>query len=205
MIKVGILGDIGSGKSFVAKQFGYPVFNADKEVSDIYKNDKSCYNKIKNKFPKFIKSKILKKNELGSLIKQNKQNLKKISDIVHPIVRKRMHLFFKKIKEKRNFLKKNHKKRAVVLDIPLLVENKLYDKNFYLIFVQSNRNEINKRLKKRPFYNKAIIASLRKSQRSLAYKKKISNFVIKNNFKLLSLKKNIKMIKRKILDERNSS
>ena len=61
MIKVGILGDIGSGKSFVAKQFGYPVFNADKEVSDIYKNDKFCYNKIKNKFPKFIKSKILKK------------------------------------------------------------------------------------------------------------------------------------------------
>ena len=106
-----------------------------------------------------------------------------------------MHLFFKK----------NKRKKMVVLDIPLLVENKLYDKNFYLIFVQSNRNEINKRLKKRPFYNKAIIASLRKSQRSLAYKKKISNFVIKNNFKLLSLKKNIKMIKRKILDERNSS
>ena len=55
------------------------------------------------------------------------------------------------------------------------------------------------------FYNKKIIDSLRKSQRSLAYKKKISDFVIKNNFKLQSLKKNIKMIKRKILDERNSS
>ena len=55
MIKVGILGDIGSGKSFVAKQFGYPVFNADKEVSDIYKNDKTCYKKIKKTFPKFIK------------------------------------------------------------------------------------------------------------------------------------------------------
>ena len=93
----------------------------------------------------------------------------------------------------------------VVLDIPLLVENKLYDKNFYLIFVQSNRNEINKRLKKRPFYNEKIIDNLRKSQRSLAYKKKISNYVIKNNFKLLSLKKNIKIIKRKILYERNSS
>ena len=194
MIKVGVLGDIGSGKSFVAKQFGYPVFNADKEVSDIYRNDKSCYKKIKKKFPKFIKSKSLKKDELGIIIKENKQNLKKISDIVHPIVRRRMHTFFKK----------NQKKKIVVLDIPLLVENKLYDKNFYLIFVQSNRNEINKRLKKRPFYNKGIINSLRKSQRSLAYKKKISNFVIKNNFKLQSLKKNIKLIKRKILDERNS-
>ena len=93
----------------------------------------------------------------------------------------------------------------VVLDIPLLVENKLHDKNFYLIFVQSNKNEINKRIKKRPFYNKKIIDSLRKSQRSLSYKKKISNYVIKNDFKLPSLKKNIKIIKKKILDERNSS
>ncbi len=195
MIKIGILGDIGSGKSFVAKQFGYPVFNADKEVSDIYKNDKSCFKKIKKKFPKFITSKFLKKDELGSVLKSNKKNLKKISDIVHPIVRRRMHTFFRK----------NQKKKMVVLDIPLLVENKLYDKNYYLIFVQSKRNEINKRLKKRPFYNKKIVDYLRKSQRSLTYKKKISNFVIKNNFKLLSLKKNIKIIKRKILDERNSS
>ena len=195
MIKIGILGDIGSGKSFVAKKFGYPVFNADKEVSDIYSNDKSCYKKIKKKFPKFIKSKTLKKNELGNAIKDNKKNLRKISDIVHPIVRKRMHYFFKK----------NLKKKMVVLDIPLLVENKLHDKNFYLIFVQSNKNEINKRIKKRPFYNKKIIDSLRKSQRSLSYKKKISNYVIKNDFKLPSLKKNIKIIKKKILDERNSS
>ena len=195
MIKVGVLGDIGSGKSFVAKQFGYPVFNADSEVSDIYRNDKSCYKKVKKKFPKFIKSKTLKKNELGNVIKANKKNLKNISDIVHPIVRKRMHFFFKK----------NKRKKMVVLDIPLLVENKLYDKNFYLIFVQSNKNEINKRLKKRPFYNKKIIDSLRKSQRSLAYKKNISDYVIKNNFKLLSLKKNIKIIKKKIFDERNSS
>ena len=195
MIKIGILGDIGSGKSFVAKQFGYPIFNADKEVSDIYKKDKDCYKKIKKIFPKFIKSKTLKKNELGNVIKANKRNLKNISDIVHPIVRKRMHFFFKK----------NKRKKMVILDIPLLVENKLYDKNFYLIFVQSNKNEINKRLKKRPFYNKKIIDSLRKSQSSLAYKKKISDYVIKNNFKLLSLKKNIKIIKKKILDERNSS
>ena len=195
MIKIGVLGDIGSGKSFVAKQFGYPVFDADKEVRQIYKSDKSCYKKIKKKFPKFIKSKIIKKNELSSIIKESKKNLKKISDIVHPIVRKRMHTFFKK----------NLRKEMVVLDIPLLVENKLYDKNFYLIFVQSKRNEINKRLKKRPLYNKSIINSLRKSQKSLVYKKKISNFVIKNNFKLLSLKKSIKIIKEKILYERNSS
>ena len=195
MIKIGVLGDIGSGKSFVAKQFGCPVFDADKQVSMIYSSDKSCYKKIKKKFPDFIKAKTIQKKELGNVIKANKKNLKTISDIVHPIVRKRMNIFFKK----------NSRKKMVVLDIPLLVENKLYDKRFYLIFIQSKKNEINKRLKKRPFYNKSIINSLRKSQKSLVYKKKISNFVIKNNFKLLSIKKDIKIIKKKILDERNSS
>ncbi len=40
MIKIGIVGDIGSGKSFVAKQFGYPVFDADKEVLKIYNKKK---------------------------------------------------------------------------------------------------------------------------------------------------------------------
>jgi len=44
MVKViGILGDIGSGKSFVAKQFGYPIFNADKEVNKIYKKKQKLF------------------------------------------------------------------------------------------------------------------------------------------------------------------
>ena len=195
MIIVGILGDIGAGKSFVAKNFGYPVFNADKEVSDIYKYDRACYRKIKKKFPNFIKSKNLLKNELVSVIKDNKKNLKKISSIIHPIVRKKMSYF----------LRKNSKKKMVVLDIPLLVENKLYKKNYYLIFVQSKKLEIDKRLKKRPSYDKSVINNLRKSQKSLVYKKKISHFIINNNFKLLSIKKRIKVIKEKIFNERDSS
>ena len=51
---VGILGDIGSGKSFVANKFGYPVFNADKIVSLIYKNSYSCFKNLKKEFPKLI-------------------------------------------------------------------------------------------------------------------------------------------------------
>ena len=38
MIKIGILGDIGSGKSYVAQNFGYPVFNADSEVAKLFKS-----------------------------------------------------------------------------------------------------------------------------------------------------------------------
>jgi len=100
--KVGILGDIGSGKSFVAKQFGYPVFNADKEVNKIYEKNRSCYNKLKNKLPKYIKSYPINKIELSAAILANKKNLKKIINVVHPIVRKKMNFFLKKNIKKKN-------------------------------------------------------------------------------------------------------
>jgi len=54
MIKIAILGDIGSGKSFIAKQFGYPVFNADNEVRKIYKNDRNCYKKLNKALFNFL-------------------------------------------------------------------------------------------------------------------------------------------------------
>ena len=64
MVKViGILGGIGSGKSFVAKQFGYPVFNADNEVNKLYEKNKSCYKKLRKKLPKYIKSFTINKVE----------------------------------------------------------------------------------------------------------------------------------------------
>ena len=51
MIKIGILGDIGSGKSYVAKNFGYPVFNADYEVSKLYQKNRNIYVKLKKILP----------------------------------------------------------------------------------------------------------------------------------------------------------
>ena len=45
MIIIGILGDIGSGKSYVAQSFGYPVFNADYEVAKLYQKNRN-FNKL---------------------------------------------------------------------------------------------------------------------------------------------------------------
>ena len=187
--RIGILGDIGSGKSLIAKQFGYPVFNADKEVNKIYKNNKSCYKKLRNKLPKHIKSYPINKSELTKAIISNKYNLKKIVSVVHPLVRKKMNLF----------LRKNSDKKLVVLDIPLLIENNLNNKTDILVFVDSKKTQINLRLKKRKNYNKKIVENLRKLQKKLSYKKKLSTYIIKNDFKLLTIKKRVKSIKQKIL------
>tara|TARA_B100000686_G_C16325360_1_gene730381 strand:- start:2 stop:592 length:591 start_codon:yes stop_codon:yes gene_type:complete len=193
--KVAILGDIGSGKSLVAKQFGYPVFNADKEVNKIYKKNKSCFNKLKNELPKYIKSYPINKIELSSAILANNKNLRKIIKIVHPIVRKKMNFF----------IKKNTKKKMIILDIPLLIENKLNKKSDILVFIDAKRKEINFRLKKRINYNKKLIDKFRKIQKSLTFKKKLSTYIIKNNFKLLTIKKRVKLIKYDIINERNST
>jgi len=186
MIRIAVLGDIGSGKSYVAKQFGYPVFNADAEVSKLYRKSRKCYNKLKKALPNYITSFPIQKIELSKAIIVNRQNLKKIVKIVHPEVRNRMN----------NFIKKNRNKKFVILDIPLLIENKLNKKNDILIFVDAKRKEINKRLKKR---HNVSVKILKKFQLPVELKKKKADFIIKNSFRNNSIKKNVKKVKEKIL------
>lgn len=193
MIRIGIIGSIGSGKSFIAKLFKFPVFNADNEVKSIYKNSRECFNKLKKKLPKFIKSFPVKKSELITAINKDKNNLKKISSVVHPLVRKKLKIFVKKYK----------KTEIVVLDIPLLIENKLNNKDDILIFVKSNKKKILSRLKKRRNYNKKLMRNLNENQALLSKKKKLANFVVDNDFRPNIMKKKIKFLKNKILDERN--
>ena len=189
MIRIGILGDIGSGKSYVANSFGYPVFNADLEVSRLYKKNKKVFKKLKKILPKYISSFPINKNEISKAILINKINLKKIITIVHLEIRKSLNLF----------LKKNRNKKIIILDIPLLLENKIHNKNDILVFVDSKKTEINKRLKKRPNFNNKMINKFKKIQLSSSYKKKKSHFIIKNNFTKKSVKKDIKHILNKIL------
>ena len=88
MIRIGILGKIGSGKSYAAKNFGYPVFNADLEVSKLYKKDKKIYRKLKKILPNYIHSFPINKKEITKAILANKSNLRKIIKIVHLEIRK---------------------------------------------------------------------------------------------------------------------
>ena len=189
MIRIGILGDIGSGKSYVAKEFGYPVFNADIEVSKLYKKDKTIYKKLNKRLPKHIHSFPIDKKEISNAIFTNKNNLKKIVKIVHLEIRKKLNIF----------LKKNKNKKFIILDIPLLLENKINQRKDILIFIQSHKNDIYKRLKKRNNFNLKLLNLFKSIQYSLSYKKKKSKFIIKNNFMKKTVKKEIKIILKKIL------
>ncbi len=189
MIKIGILGDIGSGKSYIAKKFGYPVFNADQEVGKLYKKNKRIFIKLKKVLPKFIYSFPINKNEIINAIFANKINLKKITKIIHSEIRKEMN----------KFLKRHVNKKIVILDIPLLLENKINKKGDVLVFVKSNKKDVLKRLKKRPGFNNKLFIKFKKIQLTLDYKMKKSHFIIKNNFNNKSVKRDIKYILKRIL------
>ena len=103
------------------------------------------------------------------------------------------------------FLNKNKKSKIIILDIPLLIENKLYNKKDILIFVKSNQNRVIYRLRKRKNYNKKIVSNLRKNQANLLKKRKLANYIVDNNFSPNIMKKKISMLKNKILYERNST
>ena len=188
MIRIGILGDIGSGKSYIAQNFGYPVFNADYEVAKLYQKNKNIFNKLKIKLPKYIHSFPIEKTEVSNAILSNKNNLKQIIKIVHIEIRKKLN----------NFLKNNKNKKIVILDIPLLLENKINKKEDILVFVQSKKSSILKNLKKRKNFNKKLLKKLKVIQLPLNYKKKKSHFIIKNNFTKKSVNDGIKGILKEI-------
>jgi dephospho-CoA kinase len=191
MIRIGILGEIGSGKSFVAKNFGHPVFNADIEVGKLYRNDRKVFNKLKKILPKYINSFPIKKNQISQAILANKYNLKKIVKIVHQEIRKKINIF----------LKKNRNKKIIILDIPLLLESKLYKKNDILVFVESKKSEIYRRLKKRKNFNLYLFTKFKKIQLPLEYKKKKAHFILKNDFTISSVRRNINNILKKICND----
>ena len=189
MIRIGILGDIGSGKSYVAQNFGYPVFCADQEVAKLYQHNKSVFKNLKIKLPKYIHSFPIEKKEISNAILSNKSNLNKIIKIVHTEIRKKMNIF----------LKKNKNNKIVILDIPLLLENKINHKNDILVYVQSEKLGILKRLKKRKNFNHKLLKKFKAIQYPINYKKKKSNFIIKNNFTKKSVNDGIKNILKEIV------
>lgn len=145
--------------------------------------------KVQKNLPKYFSVFPANKIQIIKAIEDSEKNLKKITKIIHPEVRKKLTIF----------LKKNKKRKAIILDIPLLLENKLNQKSDVIVFVQSKKSEIIKRLKKRDNFNLNLYNQFKKIQLPLGYKKKKANHVIKNNFTNKLVKKSVKKILKEII------
>ena len=176
MVRVGILGSVGSGKSFVAnifKELSFNIFSADNEVANIYKNNKT----VNKKIAKFFKLKLYKgkinKQDLRDSLKKNPKKFKFLNKIIHPIVRKRLTIFLSRFK----------KNKLVVLDIPLLVENKMFNFVDILILVKTRSRSFLSRIKKRKNLDKQFLNILKKQQANEKIKENYADFIIYNSSK----------------------
>ena len=189
MIKVGILGSVGSGKSFVAnifKELGFNIFSADQVVSQIYERNKNINKKISIFFKLKLNRDKINKNELRDTLKKNPKKFKYLNKIIHPIVRKKLILFLSKYK----------KTKLVVLDIPLLIENKMFNFVDIFIFVKTKPNIFKIRIKKRRNLDKQFLKLLENQQADEKIKKSYADFTVDN-----STKDKVKLQVKKILDK----
>ena len=189
MIKVGILGRVGSGKSFVTnifKELGFNIFSADQVVSQIYERNKNINKKISIFFKLKLNRGKINKNELRDTLKKNPKKFKYLNKIIHPIVRKKLILFLSKYK----------KTKLVVLDIPLLIENKMFSFVDIFIFVKTKPNIFKIRIKKRKNLDKQFLKLLENQQADEKIKKSYADFTVDN-----STKDKVKLQVKKILDK----
>jgi dephospho-CoA kinase len=189
MVRVGILGSVGSGKSFVAnifKELGFNIFSADNEVANIYKNNKI----VNKKISKFFKLKLYKgkinKQELRDSLKKNPKKFKILNNIIHPAVRKKLVLFLSRYK----------KNKLIVLDVPLLVENKMFNFVDILILVKTKSRSFLSRIKKRKNLDKKFLNVLKKQQANEKTKESYADFIIYN-----SSKSKVKLQVKNIIDK----
>ena len=176
MVRVGILGSVGSGTTFIAnifKELSFNIFSADNEVANIYKNNKI----VNKKIAKFFKLKLyrgkINKQDLRDSLKKDPKKFKFLNKTIHPIVRKRLAIFLSRFK----------KNKLVVLDIPLLVENKMLNFVDILVLVKTRSNSFLSRIKKRKNLDKQFLNILKKQQASEKIKEGYADFIIYNSSK----------------------
>jgi dephospho-CoA kinase len=117
MMIVGLTGSIGMGKSTAAKmlrQMGVPVYDADANVHAIQAKGGVALPAIEAAFPGVVKDGVLDRQALGARVFGNKEALRKLESIVHPLVGQRQRAFLKRAARRGE--------KLVVLDIPLLFE-----------------------------------------------------------------------------------
>ena len=180
MIKVGITGSLASGKTTASKILSYkrgPLFSADRAVLELYKS-KSFRSFISKKFK--IENNNQIKKSIKKLIIKNKDNLKKLEKIIHPLVRKKM----------KEFTSKNKNKNILFYEIPLLIESKLMKFFNIIIFIKSNKTLRLKRFKSKNGEKKLFFLL---NNKQLNEKKKIGfcDYVVVNEKNLNILKKNL--------------
>ena len=185
MIKVGLTGSIGMGKSTVAdmfKNFGYPVFDADKAVHDLYEKGGAGIDIIKSFYPAAVVNSAVDRDLLRSYIVENPDKIRELEVLIHPLV--------KTLRD--DFLKTNQNKELLVFDIPLLFETGLNKNMDITVVVSAPYHVQHKRVMSREGMTEKIFSGLLAKQIGDDEKKTMADIVIKTDESLNMTKSKVK-------------
>jgi len=118
---IGLTGSIASGKNFVAEVFAKynaAIFDADKEVHELFESDKLTFSEILKNFPTAIINQKINRKILGEIVFVDEKKLQILEKIIHPKIQKKSLEFIERSK-------KNNVEIAI-LNIPLLLEKQGY-------------------------------------------------------------------------------
>lgn len=193
MIKVGLTGNIASGKTVCENIFisyGLNVISADDVVHDLLKNDKNVINKVISIFPNLdiFESNLLSRKKIGKIVFNDKNLRTKLEQILHKEVINKINIFFEE----------NKNKNIAIASVPLLFEAKLENMFDIIIFIQANENIRQERLMKRNNYNKEFAKKIMNTQMNEDLKIPLSDFIIHNNSDEINLKKQVENIIKKL-------
>ena len=188
MLKVGITGGIGSGKSTVCRVFsvlGIPVFHADLQAGRLQNEDSQIVKEMKGIFGSEIYSPegLLNRKMLASIVFSNRELLVKLNGIIHPAVHKE---FEKWSAGYSNF-------PYVIYEAAILFETGSYHNFDFTILVVADEQERIERVSRRDYSSPEDVLQRMKYQMKDVEKLKMADFVIENNDNQLIISQILKL------------
>ena len=179
MLKIGITGSIGMGKTTVSNMFRFlkiPVFDSDQQVSELLDKDYDIIEKISEIWPDTVflhkKQKTINKTLLGDKIFKSVEDRKQLERLIHPIVKN----------ERDKFIQNTRSFSLVGLDIPLLYETGTNKDCDYIFLVNTSKKNQKNRVLKRPNMTEKKFELINNSQWTLEKKVKEKPFIITTSF-----------------------
>ena len=188
---LGLTGSIGMGKTTVANMFrdiGVPVWCADNEVNSLYSRNGEATKIFIKELPIVVTETGVNKKKLKNLIHGDSSLLKKIEDIVHPLLKK----------SRISFLRLNQELPIIIFDIPLLFE-KNQERNFDAVVVvtASEITQRNRALKRKNITEKDF-QLIKRNQLNEKEKLERANFIINTDKAISETKKDVEDLYNKI-------
>lgn len=173
---IGLTGSIGMGKSTALKMFkacGLLTLSADEIVHELYQADGKGTRRIAKFFPSAVGPKGVDRQKLAALVLNDETKIKKIEQIIHPLVFQVCRAFIVHAKK--------DKAKGVVLDIPLLFETGFDRKCDTTVCVTAPASVQKERVLKRKGMTAAKLRAILKNQMSSREKKARAAYVIRSD------------------------